>query len=159
MKKKRDIHRQYSLYNTFSLFIYIFYTNKHDLCLDGVTALGEVGGLLLCLEGLSGLLSLGEGTAHGAGLLGAEVLGDVLLSGGGLADALLLLLVVDGEDAGDGLADGLDLGDLGGGAAGHLGDGELGELLAVLVELLEKVLLGLSPKFVCLDHFCKSIKI
>ena len=115
-----------------------------------------MGGLLLCLEGLSGLLGLGEGAAHGAGLLGAEVLGDVLLSGGGLADALLLLLVVDGEDAGDGLADGLDLGDLGGGAAGDLGDGELGELLAVLVELLEKVLLGLSPKFVCLDHFCKK---
>jgi len=118
-----------------------------------------VGGLLLCLEGLSGLLGLGQCPAHGAGLLGAEILGDVLLSGGGLADALLLLLVVDGEDAGDGLADGLDLGDLGGGAAGHLGDGELGKLLAVLIELLEEFLLGLPPEFVCLDHFCSVSKL
>jgi hypothetical protein len=25
----------------------------------------------------------------------------------------------------------------------------------VLIELLEKVLLGLPPEFVCLDHFCR----
>ena len=114
-----------------------------------------MGSLLGGPNSLLSQLLLREGPPHGPGLLGADLLGRVLLSLAELPDSLLALGVVDGEDAGDGLADDLDLHELGSGPAGHLGDAEAGEFDLELIKLLEELLLGLRAEFVGFDggHF------
>lgn len=62
--------------------------------------------LLVLLLGDLGLLALGEPPPDRAGLLVAEVEGEVLRVLVELAEVVTLLLVDDGEDAGDRLADG-----------------------------------------------------
>lgn len=109
--------------------------------------------LLLLLQSLLRLLLLSQLPPDSTSLLHPQILADVLVSGRGLADALLLLLVVDGEDTGDGFAHRLDLGDLGCGSTGDLGDVELGEFLAEVTESFEELFLGKTAEFVCLDHF------
>jgi len=135
----------------------LFVNKTYRLRLEGELAKGEVSLLLDGLGGLLGELGLGEGPADSAGLLLPDVLGRVLLALVQLADLLLLLLVVDGEDASDLLADALDLGELGGGAAGHLGDAEGGELTLELVEGLEELVLGLATELEGLDRHIKFI--
>ena len=87
---------------------------------DGEAAHGEVALPGLGARGLGVLLRRLEGPADGSSLLWAEVQGHVLLALVLLARLCLLLLVVHGQDAGDRLAHDLDLGKLGGGAAGNL---------------------------------------
>lgn len=62
-------------------------------------------GLLLGLDGLGVLLLLGETATDGASLLVTEVEGNVLRLLVELAEVLALLLVDDGQDTGDRLAD------------------------------------------------------
>ena len=62
-------------------------------------------GLLLGLDGLGVLLLLGETATDGASLLVTEVEGNVLRLLVELAEVLALLLVDDGKDTGDRLAD------------------------------------------------------
>ena len=64
-----------------------------------------MGGDLLSLLGRKSALVLRQAAADGAGLLGAEVEGEVLLVLVELAEVLASLLVDDGENAGDRLAD------------------------------------------------------
>ena len=56
-------------------------------------------------------------------------------------EVLLLLLVHDNVDPGDGLAHDPDLAELGSGSAGHLGNFEGGQLVLQVVELLAQLLL------------------
>ena len=79
--------------------------------------------------------------ADGSGLLGAKVQGFVLLALVELPQVLLLLLVHHDVDAGDGLPDDADLGELGGGPTGHLGHSQLGELSLEIIQLLGQFLL------------------
>jgi len=109
--------------------------------------------LLLLLQRLGRLLFLAERPTHCPCLLHPQILAHVLGSGGGLSDALLLLLIVYGEDASDGFAHLLDFGNFGGGAAGYLGDVEVGQGLAVFAEGFKELFLGKPSEFVCLDHF------
>lgn len=64
-----------------------------------------MGSDLLGLLSRDGALVEGQSSADGAGLLGAEVEGEVLLALVELAEVLAGLLVDDGENAGDRLAD------------------------------------------------------
>lgn len=84
--------------------------------------------------------------AAALGELGAEVLRSArsVLGGVELLQVFAFLLGEDGEDASDVLAEGADLGDLGGGRLGLLGDAELRELLLGLLELLEEIVLRLG---------------
>ena len=83
----------------------------------------------------------GQGLADGAGLLGPQVQGDVLLVLVELPKVLLLLLVHDNVNPGDGLAHDPDLAELGSGSAGHLGNFEGGQLVLQVVELLAQLFL------------------
>ena len=89
--------------------------------------------------------------ADGASLLGSQVQGLVLLALVELPQVLLLLLVHHDVDAGDGLPDHADLGELGGGAAGDLGHAELGQLSLEVIQLLGQVFLLLLAKLRALD--------
>jgi len=89
--------------------------------------------------------------ADGAGLLGAEVEGLVILARVELPQVVLLLLVHDDVNAGDGLPDDADLGELGGGSSSHLGDAKLSELGLEIIELLGEVFLLLLAKLGALD--------
>ena len=93
----------------------------------------------------------GERAADGARLLVAERHRAVLVAGGGLAELGLGGRVKHGQHARDVLAHDADLGELGGGAAGHLRDAKLGELLLELLKLLEEVTLAHSAELVGLD--------
>jgi hypothetical protein len=64
-----------------------------------------VGGDLLGLLGREGALVLRQSSSDGAGLLHAEVEGEVLLALVELAEVLAGLLIDNGENAGDRLAD------------------------------------------------------
>lgn len=75
-----------------------------------LTPLGEVDGLLVGLDGDGVGLLLGEAAADGASLLVAEVEGDVLRLLVELAEVLALLLVDNGENASDRLANGVAVG-------------------------------------------------
>ena len=110
--------------------------------------------LLLCLLCS---LSLGQCPTHGPCLLGSEVLGHVLGLGGGLAETVLLLLIVNGQNAGNGFADRLDLGNFGSGAISDLGDMQFRQFLAEVSQSLDKILLGHVSQFVSLDHFEISV--
>jgi len=90
--------------------------------------------LLLLLKCLLRPFCLGQSPTHSPSLLCAQVLGDVFGSGDSLAYTLFLLLVVDGEDTGDGFAYTLDLSNFGCGTSCDLGDGKLTELLSVLAK-------------------------
>jgi len=109
--------------------------------------------LLLLLQSLLSPLLLRQSPPHGSCRLHPQILTDELGTGSSLSDALLLLLVVYGEDACDGFADLLDFGNFGCGASSDLGDVEVGEGLAVLGKGFEEFFLGKSSEFVCLDHF------
>ena len=63
-----------------------------------------------------------------------------------LAELLLLGLVDDGQDSGDVLADNANLGELGSGSSGDLGDTKGGELGLLLVKSLLKGILLLSAE-------------
>jgi len=125
------------------------------LCLEGVLPGGEVDVPLLLLLSLGRLLTLGQPTTDGTGLLVSKVEGNVLgvLRLVHFSDILPLLEVDDGEDTGDGLADGVDLGQLGSGTTSDLLNSEGEELSLQLAELLEKIGLVLAlqlegPNFV-----------
>ncbi len=72
-----------------------------------------------------------------------------------LSDVLLLLLVHDDVDPGDGLAHDADLGQLGGGAAGHLGHPKAGQLRLEVIQLLRQLLLLLGAQLAALDFDLK----
>jgi hypothetical protein len=91
-----------------------------DLQLDGILADREGAQLSQGLGCLETLLVAGERLANGAGLLGPQVQRLVLLVLVQLAQVLLLLLMHHNVDAGDGLADHTDLGELRGGTSGDL---------------------------------------
>ena len=97
-----------------------YWGTRKDLQLDGVLAHGEGAKPAQRLGALQALLVTGERLADGAGLLGPQVERLVLLVLVELAEVLLLLLVHDDVDAGDGLAHHADLGELGGRASRHL---------------------------------------
>lgn len=103
--------------------------------LDSVLAPGERRRLLRGLHRHFRGLRLGQALADRPGLLRAEVEREVLRARQLRPDRGAALLRDDGEDAGDALADRLDLGELVGGAAGDLGDAEGGELLLEVLEL------------------------
>lgn len=104
---------------------------------------------LLCLLRLKTYLV--ELAADSAGLLGTEVEGDVLLALVELAEVGTLLLVHDGEHAGNVLAERVDAEDLAGRTTGNLLDAKVEELGLELLELLGKVSLGLRLKLECLN--------
>jgi len=64
---------------------------------------------------------------------------------------LPLLGVEDGQRAGDGLANIVDLGELGGSTAGNLLDTEGDQLVLQVIKLLGEVLLGLGPQLCCFN--------
>merc|ERR1719150_567736 len=88
-------------------------TETDNLSLDCELAHGELSERPLFLARLQTLLVLSEGLADGAGLLGPQVQGNVLLVLVQLPEVLLLLLVHDNVDPGNGLANDADLGELG----------------------------------------------
>ena len=107
---------------------------------DGEAPHGEV---LLARLGAGGLgvdLLLLESAADLAGLLGAQVQGHILLACVLLPCLCLLLLVVHGQDPGNGLAHGLDLRQLGCGTSGHLCDAQLGQLTLHVVQLFPRLM-------------------
>ena len=89
--------------------------------------------------------------ADGASLLGSQVQGLVFLALVELPQIVLLLLVHHDVNAGDGLTDDADLGELGGGAPSHLGHAELGKLSLEVIKLLGQVFLLLLAKLRALD--------
>lgn len=86
-------------------------TRRH-LGLDGVLPLGEVDGALALAVGGAGSLVLGKTAADLAGLLDAEVEGQVLLVLVEQTQLGALVGVDDGQDAGDGLADIVAVGEM-----------------------------------------------
>jgi hypothetical protein len=121
------------------------------LCsLDGELPLGEVRlALLGLLQNPRGVLG-GQAAADGASLLGPEVKGQVLLVLVEEAELSTLLRVDDGEDAGDRLADIVDLGELA--ARGDdLLDAKLAQLRLELTQLLGELVLVLGPQLARLD--------
>ncbi|GMT05233.1 hypothetical protein PENTCL1PPCAC_27407, partial [Pristionchus entomophagus] len=124
------------------------------LGLDGELSGDELSSLSKLLGRLEGSLVGGEGATHSTGLLVPDVGGKVLLSLKELSQLLLLGLVDDGQNASDVLADDSDLGELGSGSTSDLGDLETGKLGLLLLEGLEKSLLGLSAELSSLSlHF------
>ena len=109
------------------------------LCLDSVPPLRKMRSLLGGTGGHLRLFAISKCTADGTGLFGTEVLGQVFRVLQKFTGPLTLGLVVHGEDTGNRLAHLLYLDELGGGAAGHLGDTELSELRFEVIELLEQV--------------------
>eukprot|EP00439_Symbiodinium_sp_Y106_P021201 s9242_g2.t1 len=95
-------------------------------------------------------LLLLEGTTDLAGLLRSQIQRHILLARILLPGLCLLLLVVHGQDPGDGLANGLDLCQLGRSAARHLRDTQLGQLSLHVVQLLQQLLGGLVAQLICL---------
>lgn len=85
---------------------------KTHLGLDGVLPLGEVDGALALTVGGAGSLVLGKTAADLAGLLDAEVEGKVLLALVEQTELGALVGVDDGQDAGDGLADIVAVGEM-----------------------------------------------
>lgn len=94
---------------------------------------------------------LGKCPSERTGLLGTEIEGLVLLALVEFPQVRALLLVDDGEDAGDALADNADSRQLRRRAAGDLLDAQLEKLLLELFQLLGQIRLGLGLQFVCLD--------
>jgi len=83
-------------------------THHTPLCIPSHlirTPLGEVDGLLVGLDGDGRSLLLGKAATDGTSLLVAEVEGEVLRLLVELAEVLALLLVDDGKNTGDRLAD------------------------------------------------------
>jgi len=109
------------------------------LGLDCVTAFREVDGLVGGTSGGGGALVLGQSSPDGAGLLRTEVEGEVLLLLEEFPEVLAGLLVHDGEDASNRLADSGDPGELRSVATRDLLDTELGKLGLELLKLLEKL--------------------
>ena len=126
-------------------------SEENLLRLDGEVALGEVGLLLSLLLGDKVLLVLGHSPADGASLLGAEVERQVLLALVEDAELGALVGVDDGEDAGDRLADVVDLAQLRLGTTGNLLGAQGNELLLQLIELLLEIILVLAPKLLGSD--------
>ena len=124
-----------------------------DLSLHCITTHGEMGILLLLLQSLPCLLLLSQLPPDSTSLFHPQVLANVLVAGRGLANALFLLLVVHGEDTGDGLTHRFDLGDFGCGSTGDLSNVQFGEFLAEVSKSFKEFFLGKSTEFVCLDHF------
>jgi len=122
---------------------------------DSKLPLGEGLKSALLLGSLERLLVAGESLPHGPGLLVSQVQGLVLLALVELPQVLLLLLVHHDVDAGDGLPDDADLGELGGGSSGHLGHSQLGKFSLEVIQLLGQVFLLLLTKLRALDltHF------
>jgi len=77
-----------------------------SLCLDSVLPDGEVDVTLVLLDGNELLLVGSQPATDGAGLLDTEIKGQELLALVVLAEVLARLLVGDGQDTGDGFADG-----------------------------------------------------
>jgi hypothetical protein len=121
------------------------------LCLDSELAGSRRNGLADLTDGLTGELLLGKGTAHGAGLLSAEILGEELGASEGLLGSGALLLGDDSVDAGDGLADMADHGDLVGTPGGDLLDAEGSQLGLEILELSEELSLILGGELGGLD--------
>lgn len=92
-----------------------------------------------------------ELAADSTGLLGTEVEGDVLLALVELAQVGTLLLVGDGQNAGNVLAQRVDAKDLARRTTGNLLDAKVEELGLELLELLAKVSLGLGLEVECLN--------
>lgn len=130
--------------------------NTSHLSLDSELSDSSVAGLGDFLGGLEGLLVGGQSSADGAGLLEAKVDWLLLVVSVELAELLLLGLVDDGQDSGDVLTNDADLGELGGGSSGDLGDAEGGELGLLLVEGLLKSIPLLSAESLGLQlgHDC-----
>jgi hypothetical protein len=117
---------------------------KTPLCLDSELSLREVRLALLRLLQSSRSVLGGQATADGAGLLGPEVKGKVLLVLVEQAELSALLGVDDGQDAGNRLADVVDLGELGA-RRDDLLNAELAQLGLELTELLGELVLVLRP--------------
>ena len=122
-------------------FIFQIEQNRHFSSFDSELPLGEGLQSAVLLGRLEAGLVSGQSLADGSGLLGAEVQGDVLLALVKLPQVLLLLLVHHNVDPGDRLSDDSDLGELGGGAAGHLGHPKGAQLGLEVLELLDQLLL------------------
>ena len=93
-----------------------------------------------------------ELAADSAGLLGTQVEGDLALALVELAQVGTLLLVHDGEHAGNVLAQRVDAQDLARRATGHLLDAQVEQLGLELLELLGEVTLGLRLKLERLNN-------
>ena len=123
---------------------------KHNgelrLGLHSEDTLGVLGGHAELLASLAARLIGLEGQAAAVSQLGAEVLWLPLLVLVVLAEVLTLILVEDGEDAGNVLAHDVDLAKLGGISANLLGNAELGELLLELTQLLQELGLVLAAE-------------
>ncbi len=121
----------------------------------GVLALGPESQLAGLLARLQGLLLGRQLTALGTGELGAQVDGLPRLAAVHPSEVLLLRLVDHRQHAGDVLSEDADLGELRGGAAGHLGDAQVGQLLLQLLQLLQQIVLLLAAQILHLQlgHF------
>jgi len=107
--------------------------------------------LLGLLGGLTSRFFLGECTSESTGLLCAKVNSNVLLASRCSAGLRLGLLVVDGKDASDGLANNFDLGELRNSTASNLCDTKRRQIALQLLKLREKLSLILVPELVCLN--------
>jgi hypothetical protein len=124
---------------------------REDLgSLDGKLALREVRSPFAALLQHDGALLRGQTAADSPGLLGPEVERGVLLGLVEEAELRSLLGVDNGEDAGDGLSEVVDLVELGA-RGGNLLDPELAELSLQLAELLGELVLVLAPELTGLD--------
>ena len=93
-----------------------------------------------------------ELAADSTGLLGTEVKGDVLLALVEPAQVVALLLVHNGENTCNVLAQSVDAQDLARRTTSNLLDTKVEELGLELLELLGKVSLGLRLKLECLNR-------
>ena len=133
------------------LLLYFF------LGLDSKLYCGECSSHSLLLLCLLGSLSLGQRSSHSPCLLRSQILGHVLRRGTGLAQSLLLLLVVHSQDAGNRLANRLNLGNFGGSTVSDFGNVQFRQLLAKISQGLEEILLGHVSQFVGFNHFETSL--
>jgi hypothetical protein len=128
------------------------------LSLDSELAHGEIDSLLLLAQSNQRRLFLGQAAAHGASLLGTEIGGHVLGLGILEAEGLALLLAQDGEGTGNGLADGSDLSNLGGGTVGHLLDAKRGELGLEVTQVLQELGISLLAQLKGLHNLVRGLK-
>merc|ERR1712005_88293 len=112
--------------------------------LDSILPQREEGSPLGLAPGLPALLVLGKTTADRTGLLHTEVKWGVLEASVVLTKGTLLGLVDHGKHTSDVLAHNLNLRELGGSTAGHLGDTEGGKLRLGLGLLAQLVALHLG---------------
>jgi len=98
--------------------------------------------LLVLLGRLERLLVRSQPASDSTGLLCSEVQGQVLLLFVVLAEVLSRLLVGNGQDTGNGLANSGDSGKLGSSGRGDFLDAESEKLALELIELLGQVGLG-----------------